>query len=129
SDETGLPVEYIMFDQSSLTCYFGSREELPVEQRKLIKNLDLKFRGNGNWLYYESYKKGYTPYLPDEEEVLLLIEIHKNLYMALKEYIEKESKIDFEHGMCLWWTYSNEKKLWLAEEKPIPVVDKKYPYV
>ena len=129
SEETGLPVDYIMSDQSNLSCYFGSRDELQVEQRKLIKNLELKFRGQGNWLYYESYKKGYTPYLPDEEEVLLLIDIHKNLYMALKAYIEEGCKVDFEHGMCLWRTYSDEEKLWFTGEKPIPAVEKEYPYV
>lgn len=129
NEERPLPVDFIMFEQSNLSCYFGSRHEVPNEQKKVIKALDLKFRGSNNWTYFESYKKGYMPYILDDEEVNLLIAVYKNLYMALRALIEQGLVVDFDHGNCLWRTYSKEKELWLNFEATIPVTEKQYPHV
>lgn len=129
SEESHLPVDFVMFEQSNLSCYFGSRDEVPNEQKKVIKALDLKFRGDKNWAYFESYKKGYMPYILDSEEVTLLIAVYKNLYMALRAFVEQGLVVDFDHGNCLWRTFSKEKELWLNFEAPIPVAEKKNPHV
>ena len=61
ADEFMLPTAYVMGEQSNLSCYFGDREEVPREQKAVIKELGLKFRGRGQWIYFESYKKRYLP--------------------------------------------------------------------
>lgn len=65
----GLPVYYAMMEQSSVVWYCGDREEVPEEQKKVIRELGLKFRGKGQWQYFLSFEKGYAPYTPDAREV------------------------------------------------------------
>lgn len=122
AENSKLPMEYIMFDQSNLTCYFGDREEVPPEQKKCIKELGLKFRGKGQWAYFVSYKKRYQPYIPDEAEVCLLIEVYKNLCMSLRALLEGRIKIDFAGGACLWRRFNQATELWDMFGVPLPEV-------
>lgn len=127
SDLTGLPVEYIMFEQSNLSCYLGNREDVPNPSKKVIKELELKFRGQNQWIYFESYKKGYTPYILDLEEVLLLTKCYERLYIVLQEYIEQERKDEFEPGEGLFHHYDKKKGLWSTHLAPITVPERRYP--
>ncbi|MEG6566294.1 hypothetical protein V6B95_04880 [Thermoanaerobacterium saccharolyticum] len=69
-------------DDNVIMCHFGNREELTKGELKLVKDLELKFRGKNNWIYFHSFKKGYVPYLLDEEEVLFETEVFKHLFEA-----------------------------------------------
>lgn len=113
-------------DDNVIACNFGSREELTSRELRLIKDLGLKFRGKNNWNYFHSFKRGYTPYILDQEEVLLETEILKHLYMSLKAYIIEGLKVDFENGNTLMRMYSSEEKLWLNFQAPIQIPEKQY---
>ena len=93
-------------DDNVMLCYFGDRKELTSKELKLIKDLGLKFRGKNNWIYFHHFKKGYIPYMLDQEEVLLQTEILRNLHMALRSYIEEGLEVDFENGNTLMRIYS-----------------------
>lgn len=44
-NQLNLPVEYVMAEQRNLVCYWGNREELTDQQRKVIKELGYKYCG------------------------------------------------------------------------------------
>lgn len=113
-------------DNNVIVCYFGNREELTSKELKLIKDLGLKFRGKNNWLYFHSFKKGYVPYILDQEEVLRETEILKHLYMSLRAYIVEELKVDFEKGNTLMRMYSPKDELWLNFEAPLQIPADQY---
>ena len=48
ADEMNLSVEFAMFSQNNLTCYWGNREELSEKQRKTIKNWAISTVGRVN---------------------------------------------------------------------------------
>ncbi|MCA5964194.1 hypothetical protein LC724_33065 [Blautia sp. RD014234] len=50
TEETGLPPDYAMLEQHSLTCYFGDREEVPRTRKRRSKNWDSGFGDAGNGL-------------------------------------------------------------------------------
>ena len=50
-----------MHDQTCLVFYLGDRVEVPKQQKEIIKELGLRYRGNGNWPYFLSYKKRFIP--------------------------------------------------------------------
>lgn len=113
-------------DDNVLMCYFGDREELTTKERKLIKDLGLKFWGRNNWIYFHSFKKGYAPYILDQDEVLQETEILKNLYMSLKSYIEMGLEVDFEGGNTLLRMYDFEEEKWLNLKSPIMFPEPQY---
>ena len=85
ADGHGVPMDYVMFEQTSLCCYWGDREEVPPVQKKKITALGLKYRGRGQWPYFESYKRRYIPYTPDEREVQVLIQAGRQILVLVEE--------------------------------------------
>lgn len=128
-EKLGLPFEYVMFEQSSLSCCFGDREDVPPEQKKLIRELGYKFRGKGEWLYFESFKKRYAPYIPDEREVKVLLETFKGLIMAFVSVVYRGLKVDFEHGEMVRRVYNKERDEWQNFAIPYPKIQKNFPKV
>ena len=125
--ENGMPAEYVMYEQSNLSCYFGNREEVPKEQKQVIKDLSLKFRGKNQWLYFESYKKGYTPYILDEKETMLLTKCLKQFILSIKAYKEQNISVDFEKGETLLHRYDGKKKQWVNKSAKLPFYENEYP--
>lgn len=127
-ESKNFPVEQtIRFqDDDIIMCYFGSRDELTTKELKLIKDLGYKFRGKNNWIYFHSFKKGYAPFMLDQEEVLLETEILQHLYMALRAHIIGGLKIDFEKGMSLTRIWSEKDELWLNFGAPLMKPEAKY---
>lgn len=129
SEENGLPTTYVMGEQSNLTCYLGDRDEVSTKQRAIIKELGLKFRGRGQWIYFESYKKRYAPYLPDEREVKVLLDTYRVLPVVFQAVRNGETKVDWDHGEIISCTYNAKKNSWDLTAKKILDRSKKYPYI
>jgi hypothetical protein len=121
ADAKSIPPNQLIRYQDNLTCYFGDREELSSKELKVIKDLGLKFRGRNQWIYYRSFKPNYTPYILEQDEVIELTYVFKNLFMSLKAMIEKNLKIDFEEGNSLYRMYDKEQDLWLNFEGPMQI--------
>lgn len=117
-----LSEEYAMFNQKNLTCYWGNREELTNNQRKIIKDLGYKYRGKNQWLYFLSFEPGYFPYNMDEKEVLRMSEHLQDLELALRYYDETNSNVDFESGNMFLFTFGKDKKTWNFGEAPLPFI-------
>ncbi len=122
-DKNNFPQEQMVRyqDDNVILCNFGNRDDLTSKELKLVKELDFKFRGKNNWIYFHSYKKGYVPYILDEGEVLMAIEIFGNLYMSLRTYIEEGLEVDFEGGNTLMRMYDSEEELWFNFQAPIEI--------
>lgn len=126
-DETDLPVEYVMYEQSSLTVYWGNKEEVPPDQATIIKELGLRFKGNDNWPFFLSYKNRYVPFTPDEAEVIRLIDIFKNLFMVIRAVKEQRMNARFDQGEFLLRTFNSETNLWNIFPAMLPAVEKEFP--
>lgn len=120
AEMTGMSPEYVMYEQNNLTCYWGDREELPTEQKKMIRELGLKFRGRGEWPFFFSFKKRYVPYTPDADEVKDLILVYRGLIAVFQAYREKEVSADYENGEFLWYIYHDKEKQWRYEIHGMP---------
>lgn len=129
ADESDLSSEYLMNEQSSLTCFVGSMMNVPEKQREVIDQLDLRFKNIESWVYFFSYKKGYQPYILDADETELLTEVYENLYMAVQAVQEGKLAADFAQGEGIVRKYNEETEKWEMFVKEIPVVEKEFPAV
>ena len=128
-EKNGMPVEYVMLEQSNLSCYFGSRDSVPNKQKQIIRKLGFKFRGPNQWLYFESYKKGYIPYILDMDETVFLTACLEQLVLAVQAYINQGIKVNFEEGEMLLRRYDKKSKQWIDESAPLPFIHYEYPLV
>ena len=65
NDDYNVPATFVMSDQNCITCYWGNRDEVDDDMYSIIKQLDLRFRGNGNWIYFKTFEKKSFPSLPN----------------------------------------------------------------
>lgn len=121
-EQMNLSVEYAMFNQNNLTCYWGNREELSAKQRKIIKELGYKYRGKNNWLYFLSYEPRYYPYNLNKDEVVRMTEHLEDLEIAFTYYRETDTNIDFENGNMFSFVYSADRKTWHFGKEPLPFI-------
>ena len=69
--------------QECIGLFWGDRDEVAEEQYSIIKQLGLKFRGRGKWIYTEVYHKNYAPACPSDEEAVILKETLEKLLPML----------------------------------------------
>ena len=69
--------------QECIGLFWGDRDEVAEEQYSIIKQLGLKFRGRGKWIYTEVYHKNYAPACPSDEEAVILKETLEKLLSML----------------------------------------------
>ena len=115
-----ISVEYAMFNQKSINCYWGDKEELSTKQRQIIKDLGYKYKGKNNWLYFMSFEPGYYPYNLDQNEVIRLTKHLENFEFAFTYYLEKNIQIDFDAGNMFSFVISNNKEQWQFGEDQLP---------
>lgn len=126
-DRMNLSVEYAMYSQNNLTCYWGNREELSEKQRKIIKDIGCKFRGRNQWLYFMSFMEGYYPYNLNQDEVKRMTHYFEQLVKALEYYERNELDIDFESGNMYCFAYDQQEGKWIGSEKPLPFMGYQFP--
>ncbi|KEH98502.1 hypothetical protein Z968_05420 [Clostridium novyi A str. 4552] len=124
-NSSDMPHNQIIRYQNSVICHFGSREELVKEEREIIKKLGIKFRGKNNWIYFRVNEKGYSPYMPDKDQVLMITEILKNLYMAIGA-LNEGLNVRFKQGKALFRVFNEERDLWLNFEDNTYVPRERY---
>lgn len=125
-ERLNLPVDYVMFSQNNLTCYWGNREELTEKQRKNIKEMGYKYRGKNQWLYFLSFEPGYYPYNLNQDEVLRMTNYFLNLELALQHYEKIQVDVDFENGEMYYFEFGEDKKTWDFGAKPLPFTSFQY---
>lgn len=106
------PPVLFLADQDCLLCNFGDREELEPQDRAVLKELGLRFRGHNEWVYFRAMTPGTFPWFINAEQAELLLESLQNLFMLCKCYMEGNLKVDFNAGETLVRYYDAPKKTW-----------------
>lgn len=112
------------FEQHCINLYFGNREELEPDDRKIIKDLGLKFRGKNRWPHFRSMIPGFIPWVLNYSEAELAIQALQNYVMAFVAYA-KGTSVDFENGETLLRFFAPELDMWInvpCEMPPVPIV-------
>jgi len=115
--------------QNCINLYFGNREELDPQDRKIIKSLGLKFRGRNEWPYFRSMKPGFVPWYINSEEADLVIAALQNFVMAARCYGRGDVQVDFEDGETLLRFCGDKDDVWYNTAvimPPAPFVVPKY---
>ncbi|MDR2707338.1 MAG: SEC-C domain-containing protein [Nitrososphaerota archaeon] len=115
--------EMLGFEQTCLMCYYGDSDELSPQDRKVLKDLNLRFRGRNEWIYFRSMEPGYFPWHINSEQADLLIQALQNFFAACTHL--KDLEVNFDDDETLLRYYSPEKKLWVntaVKMPPIPEV-------
>lgn len=123
NDDYNVPATFVMSDQNCITCYWGNRDEIDDEMYSIIKQLGLRFRGNGNWIYFKTFEKKSFPSLPNYGEIKMLIETYKGLIETLKREDYQESI--FAGGDILY-TQKDEDGNWFSYTVPRPMEPERY---
>lgn len=123
NDDYNVPATFVMSDQNCITCYWGNRDEVDDDMYSIIKQLDLRFRGNGNWIYFKTFEKKSFPSLPNYGEVKMLIETYKGLIETLKHEEYQESI--FDKGDIIY-TQKDEDNHWFSYTVPRPMEPERY---
>ena len=60
-EQLNLSIDYVMFSQNNLTCYWGNREELTDKQRKISKKWDINTEERTNGYIFSLLRQGIIP--------------------------------------------------------------------
>ena len=112
--------ELLALEQDCLMCNFGSREDIETEDRAVMKQLGLRFRGANQWIYFRSMAPGQFPWYLDANQAELLTAALQNLFMLCVCYMEGKLKADFDAGETLLRWYDPEKEMWFNGVIPMP---------
>jgi len=118
----------VMFEQHCINLYYGDREELEASDRKVIKELGLKFRGKNCWPYFRSMLPGFVPWTLNYDEAELAITALQNFFMAFRAYGQEAMEVDFENGETLLRFYDPETAMWCnapVKMPPAPIIQPK----
>ena len=77
--------EWIMLEHDALMCYFSDRDQVSASQKKVIKELGLKFRGSNQWANFTSYRAQMFPADPDADEAQKLLKGYRLLIVLLEQ--------------------------------------------
>jgi len=114
----------MMMAQNCISMWFGSRQDVPKEQYRVISDLKLKFRGSGNWIYFETSQKGFYPYICDQKEVLSAIRYLEKFTEGVRYYKNGLYKTDFEEGEV--FEYYCEDGVWNGRIKTLSTQQYEY---
>jgi len=115
-----------LFDIPQLQASFEDREQLEKEDREVIKNLNLKFRGKQSYSLFRSNKSGFMPwFITSEEARFLIYAIEQTLEVAprVKEnplILVEETNGEDEVYLVRVAEKEGEKLVWRDEMKQIP---------
>ncbi len=77
-----------MYPESCLTAFFEDREDLMTQDREVIRQLGLKFRGRAAWPCFRSAHLGYLPWLVSPSEASYLATALEQALFVAKALLE-----------------------------------------
>lgn len=80
-----------------LQASFEDRDQLENRDRKVIKDLGLKFRGRKEWPMFRNYRPGFLPWFLEAEEARSLTEALEQLLEVAPRFREDRSLLVPEH--------------------------------
>jgi hypothetical protein len=116
-----VPFSVLITYQSSLVCYYGNRDDLSAEDRKVIRELGLQFRGRNNWIYFRSKQPGYLEWYLNAEECALMTQSLERFFEAYQALAGGLS-VAFDKFETLIWEYSQEQGKWSGRAEKMPSI-------
>lgn len=98
--------------QNALVGTWADNEDISKENKALIKELGLKFRGKGGWLQFEAYELQYTPRSLNEKESEQLADALDHFRMMMEAYYLGGLQIDFRENGIFVRSYNKKYKMW-----------------
>ena len=125
--ESGMEsIAAINYQECVKVCYLDREDTLP-ENRKLIKELGLKYRGT--WTSFEKFEIGYDFGTINNDEVIFMTKALENYYEMFKKYRNEKMSIDFHNGEGLIRKYNTKTKKFEDVVEDVIYVSKKMPSV
>lgn len=109
-------IEGLIYEQRSILVSYSNRDELDKEDYRLIKSLDLKYRGKKQWPLFRSFEPGYYPWFLDRAEVELLIAIIPQVIHVCKLINEQPSLVTSYDGKSLPFFDENRERRMIATD-------------
>ncbi len=107
-----------------LMVSFEDREELEKEDRELIKQLGLKYRGRNNWPLFRSYRPGFYPWLleaPEVERLAVALEQFAGVAMRFEDNPELLERDDA--FLVRVYHEEGEQSEWIDRYRKLPPPD------
>ena len=83
-EETELSEDYAMSDRRALVCHYGAKSDVPNTQKEISNLLNLPMAKEEMWPHFISCKSRYLPFTPDFDEVSMMTETIRNLFMCIR---------------------------------------------
>ena len=107
--------------QECIGFFLGDREEVGEEQYAIIRELGLKFRGRGKWMYFERYRKYYYPLCPTDGEAGLMAAAMEGFLEAAEHIPESDIRSACQEARILYYDRRKGKMM------PPRLLPKDYP--
>ena len=108
--------------QKCLMASYEDREILTDKDRKIIKELGLKFRGHNEWPLFRTYNPGYFPWYLNKEQVqYLTLVIQQAMDIASRFKEDKEILGPQEGNKIPTWIPKKSDSEWVWENKMMDV--------
>lgn len=119
--------EPVFLLQNATIFLLGNREDVSKENYALLKALDFKCRGRGNWPYFEDYRIGYAPRPVDEDTLDVLLDDMGNLFMMIRAIYETPQDYPLPDKSAWIRTYSSKDEMYYTFPASLPI-PKQAPY-
>ena len=96
-----VPREFVMYDRDAYLLCWGSRQDVPEENRKILKSIGRSFRGDGKWLYFTSAASRTVPRTLRDDEAEVVMEALVELRTAIRDQLKKKIAVKYNDGYCL----------------------------
>lgn len=110
--EEYLSEDYAMSDRRTLICRYGKKSDMMYSQQEISKALNLPMAKEEMWPNFISYRSRYIPFSPDQDEVLMMTEAIRNLFMCIRALEEKKLPMKWEENERLCRIFNVETGLW-----------------
>lgn len=120
-----------VIEMEQLQVAFGDRDELTDRDRRLIKDLGLKFRGRQAWPYFRSHRRGHWPWYLEAAEVRFLALALEQATLVVRRLHDDPALLDstepdthlvrvprMDAGSRVW----EDQRLVIPAEPPSPVM-------
>jgi hypothetical protein len=117
----------LMFMQDCLMASFENKADMDKDDIRLIKRLNLNFRGGNAWPMFKRYKPGYFPWHFDRDEVLFMTDALEQSIEVCRRLLDDDDIVTpTDEGLYLVRVPVAEdaKTLWKDEwRNPVSVAD------
>ncbi len=97
----GEPDYIISSRQNCVVCYFGDREDVDDEDRKVYARLGLRFESADEWIYFRAWRSGFQQWYIDASQADIFAASLEQALAAYIDYIGGNVPVDYSAGEVL----------------------------